>query len=99
MRMPDQKHYAKNLDLNHAYVIANFDRIILAEELKNQLVEQDYLKRNHKTWKNNEISLPRYYKKKKSNRTNLVSSKFVPIFLYTKIQKNSKNYTNIQLRN
>ena len=94
MRMPDHKHYSTNEDLNHAYVIANFERIKLAEDLK-KLVEQDYLKRKEAVWKNNKISLPRYYKKKISNRTNLVTAKFVNIFLGNlKIQKKFKQLHN-----
>jgi type III restriction enzyme len=89
MRMPDQKHYEKNLDLNHAYVIANFDRIKLSDDIK-KLVEQDYQNRKENLWSKHKISLTRFYKKKISSNTNLVTSKFVPIFLGPTIQKKFK---------
>ena len=77
MRMPEQKHYVNNLELNYGYVFTNLEKINLVEEYVKDYASKYHLERNDKLY--DIVELPSTYLKRQRERTRL-SGKFTKLF-------------------
>lgn len=77
MRMPQQKHYVKNPELNYGYIFTNLEKIDLVEEYVKDYASKYHLERDNKRYTS--LKLPSVYLKRQRERTRL-SGKFSELF-------------------
>lgn len=78
MRMPEQKHYTKNSELNSGYIFTNLEQINLAQEYVEGYAKMYHLERNDKLY--TPVRLHSVYLKRQRERTRL-SGKFQKMFV------------------
>ncbi len=77
MRMPQQRHYTKNPELNYGYIFTNLEKVELVEEYVKDYASKYHLERDDKRYV--PLRLPSVYLKRQRERTRL-SGKFSELF-------------------
>ena len=77
MRMPQQRHYVKNPELNYGYIFTNLEKVELVEEYVKDYASKYHLERDDKRYV--PLRLPSTYLKRQRERTRL-SGKFSELF-------------------
>lgn len=88
-RMPKRKHYVKNALLNSAYVYANFPEMTVADEVREDVI-QNFSFRDESLWQACPIELTREYNSEKRKINELNSVEFNKIFDMDEIQEKMK---------
>ena len=94
MRMPEQKHYTKNPELNYGYIFTNIEKIDLAEEYVKDYAQLFHTERNDKLYE--QISLHSTYLKRQRERTRL-SGKFLKLFYEAAKEESLKDKINLNI--